>query len=295
MGIMNPQLKRILERIETLPPISPHTLRIMQFAADPRFRIRDLADLVAQDVNLAATCLKLVNSACFGLRAPVSSIEKAVVYLGSRGILDLAASGGLSGVMSAPLEGYSGEPGDLWGHSLRTAIASVLAAGVVFPNEPAEAVYTAGLVHDIGKAVLSIFLSEHTGALRENLRGDSTCDFAALEKSLLSVDHTEAGDLLAGKWNLPPGIRSVIRWHHLPSAAPEPHRNLCLIVHIGDILAMMGGFGTGCDTLTYRIDPLAQEVFRSRGDRLAALLLDIDTEFNRAQEKLCAASGDERP
>jgi hypothetical protein len=55
---------------------------------------------------------------------------------------------------------------------------------------------------------------------------------------------------------------------------------------------MLGGCGTGCDTLTYRIDPLAQEVFRARGDRLAALLLDIDAEFTRAQEKLRVALGE---
>lgn len=291
---MTEDIKRILERVETLPAVSPHTLRIMQLAADPQFNIKDLTALVVMDMSLAATCLKLVNSTIFGLRNPVTSIEKAVVYLGSRGILDLAASMGMNGIMRSSLEGYEGESGDLWLHSLRTAIASTLVAGAIYPHDPAESVYTAGLVHDIGKVVLSVFLSEHDSVLREFLQGEPSTDFVSLEKKLLFMDHTEAGDLLADKWKLPPSIRMAIRWHHTPSLAPEPFRNLCLAVHIGDIMAMLGGSGTGCDTLVYRIDPLAQEVFRSQGDRMTKLLLDIDTEFTRAQEKLRAVSGEEK-
>jgi putative nucleotidyltransferase with HDIG domain len=289
---MKKELVHIMKCIETLPPVSPHTLRIMQLAANPRFNIRDLTALVTLDLTLAATCLKLVNSACFGLRNPVVSIEKAVVYLGSRGILDLAASGGLSGVMGAPLEGYCGETGDLWAHSLRTAIASVHASALLLPGEPADAVYTAGLLHDIGKAVLSGFLSEHSGTLREYMVGNQSSDFATLEKTLLSLDHAEAGALLAEKWKLPESIGAVIRYHHTPGMAPEPYRNLCLAVHIGDILAMLGGCGTGCDTLSYRLDPLAEEILTLHGNRLEKMMLDIDGEFTRAQERMRTASGE---
>lgn len=289
---MKTELKQIVNRIDTLPPVSPHTIRIMRLASDPDYRIQDLAELVTLDLTLSAACLRMVNSASFGLRRPITTIAQAVAYLGSREVLSLAVTGGFQGVLDAPLAGYGAESGDLWAHSLRTAIASARVAELIFPREQADVIYTAGLLHDIGKAVLSEFLSVRVEAVREGILDEHPADFTSLERNLLNLDHTEAGEMLADRWKLPESIREVIRYHHTPGIAPQPVRNLCLAVHLGDILAMLGGTGTGFDTLTYHIDPLAAEVLKHHDDRMAKLMLDIDSEFTRAQEKMRAISGE---
>ncbi len=84
MGTIDETTRDIIARIEKLPAVSPHTIQIVRMAADPAFELHDLAELVSMDITLAATCLKLVNSAQFGLKRQISSVEQAVAFLGSR-------------------------------------------------------------------------------------------------------------------------------------------------------------------------------------------------------------------
>lgn len=292
MGTVTERLHSIRHLIETLPPVSPYTVRITRQASDPKCSARELAMLVSLDMSLSAACLKMVNSTAFGLRKQVSSIEQAVAFLGSREIMNMAISGGLRNVFDRPLKGYFGDSGDLWAHSLRTAVASSLAADALFPGGRLEAAYTAGLLHDIGKVVLSEFLGVCSGEVVTVLEGTREEDFPLIEKRFLRMDHAEAGALLARQWNFPAPIEAVIRNHHTPGEAPEAYRALCLAVHIGDILSMLGGYGTGCDTLAYRIDPLAENVFRRSDGAAVRLMLIIEDEYARSREKLSVLEGE---
>ncbi len=283
-------VNEIISRIKALPPLSPHTVRIMDLASRPDYRIRDLADLIMLDVTLSALCLRAANSARFGLRRPVDTIEQAVAYLGSREVLRLAIQEGMPSLTDTPLTGYRGEDGEYWAHSLRTAIASAAVARLLFPGESPGAVYAAGLLHDMGKAVLSEFLSRRSPQVSEGLsRG--AADFLDLERELLAIDHAGAGALAAERWGLPAPLTAAVRWHHEPAGSPGPYRNLCCAVHIGDLLAMLGGCGTGCDTLAYRVDPSAHTLLGPHAEHLPRLMLDIETEFSAAHRRLGALRG----
>jgi hypothetical protein len=56
---------------------------------------------------------------------------------------------------------------------------------------------------------------------------------------------------------------------------------------------MLGGHGTGCDTLAYRIDPAAQDYFKKIGNALPRLMLEIETEYTSARERLREITGDD--
>jgi putative nucleotidyltransferase with HDIG domain len=286
-------LNQVLDRVQQMPAVSPNTLRILKLASDPYYETRTMADLVAIDITLSTACLRVVNSAMFGLLSPVTSIEKAVAYLGRREIVNVAMHTGFRGLYSAPLSGYSAEAGDLWTHSLRTAIASMLLAKSLQKSETTDAAYTAGLLHDIGKVITSDFLKVSLSDVLHSLsRGDNS-DFPTIEKNLISMDHTEIGQLLAEKWKIPTKIETVIRYHHAPGEAPEEFRELCSMVHIGDVLAMLGGYGTGFDTLSYRIDPSVWNILKMNDETVSRLMLDIDTEFEKAQKKLTGIFAEE--
>lgn len=283
-------IEEIVARIETLPPVSPHTIQIVQMATRADYRIRDLAELIMTDMTLSAACLRAVNGARFGLRRPVDTIEQAVAYLGSREVLGIAIREGMPESMDAPLDGYRDEGGAYWAHSLRTAVASAAVARLLFPGEIPGSVYAAGLFHDMGKAVISLFLAHRPESVRERLANGST-DFLDLERSLLSIDHAGAGALLAARWQLPEFIVTAVRHHHDPGNAPEQYRKLCFAVHLGDILAMLGGYGTGCDTLSYGVDAGARALLKPQADHLPRLMLDIETEYTAARERLGALTG----
>ncbi len=286
-------LKQIIERVQQMPAVSPNTLRILEMASDPNCETRAIASLVAMDVTFSTACLRTVNSAIFGLFTPIHTIDMAVNYLGRREIVNIVMHTGFKGLYSAPLSGYSANAGDLWTHSLRTAIASMLLAKSLLKTETADAAYTAGLLHDIGKVITSDFLKVSLSEILHTLnRGDNT-DFPTIEKRLISMDHTEIGQLLAQKWKIPKNIETVIRYHHVPGEAPEEFRKLCSIVHIGDMLAMLGGFGTGLDSLSYSVDPVIWDILNLNDETISRLMLDIQTEFEKDQKKLAGLAGED--
>jgi putative nucleotidyltransferase with HDIG domain len=283
---MTVAIQDIIERIERIPLISSHTMQILNLVGKTDFRIQELADLVALDFSLSSACLKAVNAAKFGLRRQVDTIEQAVSYLGSRQIVSMTLNGDMGDVLHAPLPGYYSESEELWDHSLYTAIASTAVSRLMFPGKSEGPVYAAGLLHDIGKAVLSEYLSGVKAEMREQLEQKQEKDFETMEREMLAHDHSEVGELLVKHWNLPPVFHTAVRWHHHPGEAKEKDRNICMAVHIGDLLAMLAGHGTGCDTLAYRIDTTAQEYFKNYGNALPRLMLEIETEYTSARDRL---------
>jgi HD-like signal output (HDOD) protein len=50
----------------------------------------DVINLVRNDANLTARVLKIVNSAAFGLINNITSIDRAISYLGERVVISIA-------------------------------------------------------------------------------------------------------------------------------------------------------------------------------------------------------------
>jgi putative nucleotidyltransferase with HDIG domain len=94
--------------------------------------------------------------------------------------------------------------------------------------------YTAGLLHDIGKVVLDQYVAPaYPLFYRQAMENNE--NVIATEKSLLGIDHTEVGHLLAKQWLFPESLVHVIRYHHEPDIKNE-HKPLAVIVYIADLL-----------------------------------------------------------
>jgi len=73
------------------------------------------------------------------------------------------------------------------------------------------------------------------------------------EQAVLGFNHAMAGGLIAEKWNLPPSLVSVIKYHHQPSSAPDKDLMIS-VVHLADILSITMGIGIGGDGLYYALE-----------------------------------------
>ncbi|HKK00928.1 MAG TPA: hypothetical protein VJ955_02065, partial [Desulfuromonadales bacterium] len=80
---------------------------------------------------------------------------------------------------------------------------------------------------------------------------------------------------------LPEELQMAIRHHHSPHKAPSGHQELVYAVHLGDTIAMMGGVGTGADTLHYPLDGNYTRYLDLTSSNLAMILLDVEEEFRR--------------
>jgi len=283
-------LQEIVDEIGNIPPVSRNTVRILRMVASNDYNVREMAELIGTDVSLSTRCLRVVNSAAFGLRKPVSTIERAVVLLGSKELLGMAVHTGFGDVYSAPLEGYSGESGVLWEHSLRTAVASRITAEAAGWGDTADIAYTAGLLHDMGKIIIAHYLAGQPDDFLEKYGVGEETDFVSVESRMLETDHAEVGYMMAERWGFPDPLKAAIRYHHVPGEAPEKFRKLCVLVHVGDILAMLEGFGTGCDTLAYRMDPEVERHLNLKPYDLERILIEVDSEFERITKTTLSAT-----
>jgi len=268
--------------------------KLMQITSLADHDIKDVIDVVHNDANLTARVLKVVNSAAFGLMTPVVTLDRAITLLGERVVVGIAIGDSAGHLFQKSLTGYESEKGDLWRHDLRAAIASREVARRGRADVSADLAFTAGLLHDLGKAFLSDFMENTANAIIERIENRDSADYLKAEEELLGIDHAEAGYMLAEYWNLPQPLQMVIRHHHYPSEAPEEFRPLVYCVHLGDIVSMMGGCGTGADTLQYNLDPDYIRYLELAPNQLAEVMLEVDEEFDKISGSIAESKENNR-
>lgn len=278
--------------IKSVPMLSASASRLLQLTSNPDHELMDVVNLVKTDANLTARVLKVVNSAAFGLMNEITSIDRAISYLGERIIVSIAIGDCAGKLFEKELSGYEAAGGDLWKHDLRTAIA---AREIVVQAEleiSPDLAFTAGLLHDIGKSLISDYLQGTAPEAIELISSQDNLDYLIAEEKIIGVDHTQAGFELAKAWQLPEELAEVILYHHQPADSSEEFRTLVYAVHLGDNIAMLGGFGTGSDSMQYRLDPKYTDYMTLSPKTLDKVMLTVDMEFEKLEESLNSLGGE---
>lgn len=224
-------------QVKSVPSLPPVLATISSLVDDPSASLKEVARVLATDEGLASRALKLVNSAYYGLPQTIATIPLAVTVLGARAIKNYLVNIALSDLMHV-LGGGHEEYQLLWSHALKTALWAKAIAGRLALADREEA-FTAGLVHDIGKALaLRIKPEDYSKLVVEAERSGNA--LMAVEKEVLGFDHTEIGAWAGGKWMFPDTLINPIRWHHNPDGVTEECReigNLISVIHIADVLS----------------------------------------------------------
>ncbi|PIE23085.1 MAG: phosphohydrolase [Planctomycetota bacterium] len=239
--------------VDTLRPLSSAAQRLIALLGNEEYEIEDVIQIVELDTTLTARLLSFVNSASFGVGVEISSIRDAVRFAGDKVVLGLALQICGSEVFGHELRAYACSEEALWRHSLLVAIAARNIAKRYLSNELAGVAYTAGMLHDIGKAVIVSWLPTTPSEVLAARPLDAT-SFTDLEQELVGTDHSELGAAMAKHWSLPRNLLNCIQFHHNPKHAPADLQPLVYAIHLADFLAMMSGVGTGLDDMQYSMD-----------------------------------------
>jgi putative nucleotidyltransferase with HDIG domain len=279
------KLQQLVQTIRDLPALPEVVVRVMRMAEDPRSDAQGIARVIATDQAMAARVLKLANSAFYGLPRRVSTLSEAVVILGFRTIKNLAIAASTFELLNREIAGYWLQRGELWRHSLACAIgAQLIARRVGLPVS--EEAFVAGLLHDIGKVAIHLFVREQFDQIMERALQDRI-PFVEAEQAVLGFNHAMAGGLIAEKWNLPPLLVSVIKYHHQPSSAPEKEPMIS-VVHLADLLSITMGIGIGGDGLYYTLEEGTLAMFQLEQadiDELCEQIVDQMAQAVNLQEQ----------
>jgi putative nucleotidyltransferase with HDIG domain len=230
-----PDPAHIARRIQALPQISTAALELSEELGSPRSDANDLERILKGDPALATNVLRLANSAAFRGVKGASTLRDAVVRLGRRGLQGLAAGAALRGALPKSLDGYGQSAKEFLRHSVGVAtLAERISRLVQFVDR--DVIFTAGLLHDVGKLVVSTYLVDSGVVLeRDEEPGDEGGQSPEAERGSIGIDHCAVGLEVSMAWRLPHAAMIVSRWHHDPLNAPDPvSRKLACVVHLAD-------------------------------------------------------------
>jgi HD-like signal output (HDOD) protein len=228
------ELGRAVQRMDSIPSPSWSLERILELASDTESDIQRLAESVEADPAVTARVLRFANSAYYGVARDVDTVRRAIIVVGYKNVLSLAACAALAPVFGS--RDHVVDRGALWLHSCGTAEASRIVADQV-GFDPATA-HVAGLLHDLGIVALSEILAEEYGAVVEEARrrGEPLIE---VERRLLGADHAALAGFLFERWKLPARLLAGVVNHHEPLADSS---GLAAVVALGDELAARAGF-----------------------------------------------------
>lgn len=239
-------LRQRLNELEQLPALPMMAQRILQLRADPQADAEKLARVVELDPSLAAQVMRYAASPFFAYQGKVDSLRTAISrVLGYEVVMNLALGIATARPFKIPTMGPLGL-NPFWRHATYSA-ALVQALAREMPRELRPTLglsYLAGLLHNVGHLLLGHLFKREFFLLSDALASRPAVSITALERDLLSVDHTQLGAWLMEAWGLPDEIVVAVREHHDP-AYSGVHSTYARLIYIADCMLKGHGMGDG--------------------------------------------------
>src|SRR5207245_3570948 len=203
--------------LEALPIVAQ---RVMAMVRDDSATVERIAALLGTDQALTSAVLRHANS---GLAMPnrrIASLREALARIGQRALGDVLVRACTAPLLDRGLPPYALPRRVAWRHAATASVASRdLARLVDVPGRDEASV--AGLLHDVGKMVLTSVVPEAAAEAVSVARSRRMPVWQA-EQEVLGFHHGAVGAALLRSWGLPDTVAYAIAFHHQPEAADSP-------------------------------------------------------------------------
>jgi len=265
---MNDHPQNFFSRIKAFKrlPTLPHILvRLIEGCSDETTGIQELSQIIATDAGLTARVLYLANSSYYRNQEKVSLLDEALERLGRNAVKNLVFSAAVHQVLHQSHGMDAPHLKRFWRHSLLSAIlARMIAVKTAYP-EPEQAFF-AGMVHDMGRLVLSANFPDAYAPLLDY----APHEFPKLleEERKIGASHTEVGAWLLDQWNLDSLTVDAVLYHHEPASRIANAYPLVKIIYAANILSeMTESNDVSCEDvislLSFDPDETADLIFRA--------------------------------
>ena len=231
-------IQSLLDGIVTLPSVPSTLARITSLVQEPDVSLSQVGRVIATDPAIALKTLRLVNSAFYGVRQKVTSVEHAVTLLGIKVIQNLVLT-------ATVFDTFHKGADQLFRHSVACGIAmrAVVESSKAELGVKPDDAFVFGLLHDVGKIILEEFLpEEYSNAVQ--LSCTREVPSWQVEREVIGVDHAELGARLAENWKLPELLVGAITGHHdLDQCADDDARASAASLSVANFLCSACGLG----------------------------------------------------
>ncbi len=287
---MNPVIEQMVKGVGGLVTLPDVFIRINQLVEDPDSTVEDIAKAINADPSFTARLLRVANSTFYSFPATVDTAARAATIIGTSQIRNLALSTSISRSFEK-LPNTLVSMRNFWMHSLYCGLAARKLARMAGKCD-VDAVFTAGLLHDIGELVIFNRIPEEA-RLALLLVQDSADELTIpeAEQEVMGFNHAEVGAELARHWKLPLMLQECIAYHHdVTKARHFPRENA--LVHIANILSLMAEVNTYNPDEVAQVDPLAWEITGLLADEVRQQVIEeARVEFIEAEQMFFGTGG----
>ncbi|MDD5169532.1 MAG: HDOD domain-containing protein [Syntrophales bacterium] len=279
---MDERFRNFLLRIKTFKhlPTLPHILiRLIEVCNDENISLQELSRILTVDPGLTARVLYLANSSYYRNQDKIAHIDQALFRMGRNTVKNLVLSAAVHKVFDDGNGQNTSRIKKFWRHSLLSAVlARTIALKTSYP-EPEQAFFT-GMIHDIGRLVLSANFPEAYAPLFDFAPDESDKLLAA--ENTIGAPHTEVGAWLLSQWNLDSFTVDAVLYHHESAKRIASAFPLVKIVYAANLLAEMTESGdVRCDDVmaffSFGLDETTNLIIQAEEETEAlAQSLDID-------------------
>lgn len=233
-----------LNKASELTSFPAIVMKLNDMLEDMETSTDDIVDVIKFDPVISSSVLRLANTMAFNISGRVSSIDKAVIRLGFGNVKDM--------VLTVSMVNNFSKGGTLnymkfWTHSISVAFtAKIIREYASESAELSDELYTTGLLHEIGILIFDQWMGDlYKDVLAEYAKGER--DLLSLERSMLGMDHCEAGAYILEKWKLPRTVVDAVRFSrrpHLTSAIASENTKM---VHMADYACNNQGISNGLE------------------------------------------------
>ena len=235
------QMQAMIAAIDELPSIPETLIEILRLIDDADSGANDLARVVRVDAPLAAKIIRLANSPYYGGRERIGDIGRCITLIGYRTMRSVAVCLTVATNLMTAVADSGGrlDYRALWRHSVATAAIAKHLAVLAGDDDPEE-LFSAGLLHDLGKFVLELHAPETYDQV-VFARARSRVPLVEAEREAFDFDHGAAGEVFGRAWRFPDFMCACFgRHHHAPGAGaaetPRTARAVALVA-LADYLA----------------------------------------------------------
>jgi len=232
-----------------IPMLPDFAHRVIDMVSDEDVSVAQLAAVVSKDQVLASRLLGLANSAYFAAMSEISTVQEAIVRMGTAAVRNLVVTVCFySRMQDRNVYGDLGKP--LLEHGIGTAYMSRLVAEWVDSDE--EEAFMYGLLHDIGKLVILKAAYDVRRQMGAAVPQDVLDD-------VMREMHPHVGAVVLRRWRLPSMLDEPIVCHHdWQSAKVAPRK--AAITYLANRLSHRYGFGCEADTSDLMDDTVCAEL-----------------------------------
>ncbi|WP_456485602.1 HDOD domain-containing protein [Hydrogenimonas sp.] len=221
----------LVERISSLPPLPQTVSDIEKAYQNPEVSNKEIARIIEKDPMIVADLLKLLNSAFYGLRREISSVEQAVSLLGLGNIKDLVVNLSVRNMLRTNLDPYG-----LTSESFAkiSQFQSMLAQELMKQINPqkADRIRLLALLQEIGKIVIADELLREEEAIPFKAELDAGWEIREIEKNYVDATTAEVSAAMLRHWDFDPLFADLIRWSDMPNQADGDYKEDAWVLKI---------------------------------------------------------------